>query len=503
MVTGVALQPVSVDRFGGLDLRDDPSEVGLSTATDLLNVDFDAGRVRTRYGFIQANALAGNGGYYAIVPTGTPYRFLVVYPGTVTAEVDRFSAGTGSIGTFTAVGSLTAASRPSLTGWARLGTLTAGYVYLSSVTLSGVYAALCKYDGTTVTASTGSPKFVATTPWDNRLVQARYAGATTTPSGANGSGSTVFFSDPSAPETYTATNWVRLQPGDGEAITGIAAWGNQLFVFKRTNLFVFYGTSTDQTGGAVFNYRVVGLGCRVADINYGLAPVTAGEEGVYFVADDGVYVTSGGTPRRISEAITPIFDGTAGATLAVDPIRELSLAWAANRLFMGYQTQSAVRTLVFDPRTTVWSVWSNVGGSNVGGVASGAVSSGSVSGAESLYHVNGDANVYRQEVGQADDDGTAIASHYQSGFQAVADGASARFRRFELTGTGTVAHATASEYGAVGTSASVVMGTAPTVGRGFDTRAARARDLSYKVSATSGLWGLNRWRTWIADVRQR
>lgn len=499
----MTLQPVVVDRFGGLNLTDDPSEVGFNAATSLLNVDFDQpGIVRSRTGFAKANAADGNGAYHTLIPLGTPHQFLALYNGTTTVGVDRFSAGVGALGTFTAIGSLAGGGvRPNLTAWTRLGTATASYVYLATVTgTASGFQTLQRYDGTSLAASTGAPKFVTRTPWDNRLVQARYATAAGTPSGANGTDSTVFFSDPGAPDTYTATNWVQLTPGDGEAIVGVASWGNAMFVFKRTTLFVFYSTGGDATGGAVFNYRTVSLGTRLADTGTLQAPVVAGEDGVYFIGDDGIYVTSGGTPARVSSPVSSIFSGAAEDSLAIYTAGTLALRWAANRLFMNYQNQVGggdARTLVWDPRANVWTVWSGIGD-----IAAGTISTSDKSGTERLYTTS-NINVLRNDDGTTADNGNAVASSYQSGFQAVAEGASARFRRFELTGTGTVDHATASEYGAVGTAASVTMGTAPAVGRGFDTRAARARDLSFKVSAASGGWSLSRWRTWVADVRQR
>src|SRR4051812_17053623 len=55
------LSAFSVERFSGLNVRDDPEEVGASGAIDLLNVDFDQrGRVRSRGGLVNAKTFAGS-----------------------------------------------------------------------------------------------------------------------------------------------------------------------------------------------------------------------------------------------------------------------------------------------------------------------------------------------------------------------------------------------------------------------------------------------------------
>jgi hypothetical protein len=130
----------------------------------------------------------------------------------------------------------------------------AGTVYLTDSTTTQVR----KYTGGVFSSPAGlaayKGNYLAVQPLDDRLV---IADASTT--------SKLWFSDAATPETITASNFVQVTPGDGQPITGMAVFGTQLFVFKQTKFFVFYGNSTDATGLPVFNYRMMdtGVGCSL------------------------------------------------------------------------------------------------------------------------------------------------------------------------------------------------------------------------------------------------
>lgn len=152
----------------------------------------------------------------------------------------------------------------------------------------------------------GSPKcrYVAQAGWTERLFYGGFtAGATNGPNGTPVDASVVGVSDVSEPEVFTTTSTVSLTPGDGEEIKAIISWASQTFVFKETKFFVFYDEL--DSGGAVellFHERT-GTGC--------VAPgcVAAGPDGVYFLAADGVYRTTGGTAVCVSDQIAGLFTG--------------------------------------------------------------------------------------------------------------------------------------------------------------------------------------------------
>ncbi len=121
--------------------------------------------------------------------------------------------------------------------FARIGTPTAERVYVTASRNANTTQQY--FNGSTWTNSAAPTcSFLGVTPADNRLV----AACDTT------NRSRVKFSDAGDPETFGANNYVDLDPGDGEQIMAICNWREQLFVFKQTKFFRFYGTSTDEGG---------------------------------------------------------------------------------------------------------------------------------------------------------------------------------------------------------------------------------------------------------------
>jgi hypothetical protein len=97
---------------------------------------------------------------------------------------------------------------------------------------------------------------------------------------------------------------VQLNPGDGEQIIGMCTYGRNVFVFKETYVFVFYGISSDEEGKPIFNFSTVDLGTRIPGFfATDSQPITVGRDGVYFLAQDGIWVTTGGAPVRVTDAL--------------------------------------------------------------------------------------------------------------------------------------------------------------------------------------------------------
>ena len=66
------LHPYPLEDFSGLNLVDDPEEVGFTGAVDLLNIELDQrGRVRSRDGFLKTTASAGSTRYDSLFPVAT------------------------------------------------------------------------------------------------------------------------------------------------------------------------------------------------------------------------------------------------------------------------------------------------------------------------------------------------------------------------------------------------------------------------------------------------
>jgi hypothetical protein len=483
----MALTAIAVEGFGGLNLAADPQDVGWAAATDLLNVDFDTiGRVRTRNGAALVSASPQTNGIKYLVPLMTGTRDLAAVG---VGEVNRYSTG----GAKTAGGTWAAGS---VTRPAKIGTpTTAEIVYIASTgTVVNTGQTLRKYDGTTLSTSSGKPQYVAEFPGQNRLAQAGYYAAADSPSGANGSAATIFFSDAGAPDTYTATSFVTVDPGDGESFVGLVPWQNELLLFKGSKMYDFYGVGTQADGTPEFNYRRVTLPDLIP---YTFSPtasklVAPGPDGVYFLGTTGLWRTTGGNAVRVRTPVDAIFDGSAPASMVPD-FNIVQLGWAGDRMYMQYGLVGggvgSTRVLVWDRVRDAWTLWAFPDDMTALPVLAGAGTIGST-----LFYAADDStgNVYKLTPGQSTDNGTAITWRYQSGYSAPpgAGGRRVKLRGSSVWGTATnpVTLQVLTQGGRVADVAdpggTVTLGASPTVAEGKRRRSTRGVLFAHKLSGT-------------------
>lgn len=434
--------PASFRGFGGgLNLRDAPDVVDERYAIDCLNVVFsERGAVQQRDGSRRFTSATLTNSPDSMAPfyktNGT--KALVVGNGNRLDVLNTFGAS---------VANALPTANPHF--FTRFGGPTAEVMYIANGTdqvrklaeAAGVFTF-----STPAGLSSQTGKFLAVTPTSNRLMVARESGAT----GGNNP-SSVNFSDPGAPETFGATNWVDLDPGDGEEIMGIVAWREYVFVFKQTKFWVFYGESTDSTGGPVFNFRKVNTGLGLA------APraLTAGREGVYFLDRTGIYRTTGGNPELLSDVIDPFFAGDpsvyfSSSTLNHDDIAAATAAWHEEQVYFAMPTGSSAtnnRMLVYDPRHNWWSIWAMFA-PTPGIVEPSALVSFQVGDRPDLLFGDakvGDEHIYRFKAGDLKDGmtttgtgGDSIQSKWVSGWQDYGSPDVKTIRESKLWGTGTM-----------------------------------------------------------------
>jgi hypothetical protein len=479
----MAHRPAAVARFAGLDLASSPDEAG---CIDMLNVDLDVrGALRSRDGFNnfttseltnQPDSLFG----FHVLGTG---KRLLVGNGN---RVDALDLSAASVANTTA---------PTVSPhfFTRFGGPTQEAVYFANGTDQVRRFVIDTFSSPGgLSGQTG--KFVAVTPTSNRLVVARESGTT----GGNNPAS-VNFSDAGAPETFTSTNWVDLDPGDGEAIMALTTWGNYLFAFKQTKFYIFYGETVDVTGEPVFNYRKIDTGIGLVASQ----GVVAARDGVYFVSRTGVYRTTGGTPELVSRAIGPLFAGELSSFYQGDEIAQLYLAnaamtWHNERIYLSVTTGASTtndRMLVFDPRYDEWLVWN---------IPAAALTTfrNSLEGPRLVMARPSGLNYVDEWQGYPlpawpDDDGTAITSRYRTGFSDFgAPGAEKDIDSTRLWGTGTVAVQGSKEFGDLDTATNVTLGTSPTIDKGLHNKQKTGELISYQFGGTSA-WRLHRYAHYL------
>ncbi|MGH2761381.1 MAG: hypothetical protein ACRDLD_02175, partial [Thermoleophilaceae bacterium] len=295
----MAYQTVPFDGFGaGLNLRDKADAVNSAEAIDCLNVEFtERGVVKQRPGWAK------------LTPTALTNPPKTLHPFYTTTGTRQLLAGCGSrleaLSTAGAVVASATALTDSEWDFCRFGSPGSEVAYAGNGK-----NLLRKWNGATWASVANSPKarYLAVMAVDqgNRMVVAGFDDGANGPSAAQAQTDYVWFSAPGLPETFNAQSFISLTPGDGEKIQHLLVWREFVFVFKESKFFVVYGTTADSAGNPVFNYRTVDTGVGLA------APraICASPNGVYFMDRDGIYVTTGGDPEKVSDLIDPIWEGS-------------------------------------------------------------------------------------------------------------------------------------------------------------------------------------------------
>jgi hypothetical protein len=176
----------------------------------------------------------------------------------------------------------------------------------------------------------------------------------------------VWVSEPATPYTYKTTSFLRFGLGDGERVNSIVAWRDLVFVFKRSRYWVLTGASVSNDGTVRFQKRAIEAGVG----SVGNFAACASPQGVFFVAQRGIYLTTGGEPQCISDPIAPIF-GIAerlppfytGPTVDMALIANARLAWVHDTLYFTFQQFNSLvgttifRTFIWHQPTNRWSYW--------------------------------------------------------------------------------------------------------------------------------------------------
>lgn len=473
------LTPVEFGSFGGLNLQADPQNVSGGGAIDTLDVDFDVrGGVRARDGYTKFSASAGT--VKALNLSAVGLRLFASENGTGKYRA-FYTDGTATLSAAIAGG--------ATSGFVGFGNTASSvtYAYAGTGTATNTITRWQEGVGFTYPATGYGGAWAAVQAPDNRLVLI-------SANDSAGVGYRVRFSNAGAPETFSANDYVDLTPNDGDTITGTATYDNKIFVFKQKKFFVFYGNSVDGSGNAVFNYRMVdtGKGCYIG-------ACTASPEGVYFHAKDGIYLTTGGPPVKVSQPLDVLFRGHVPSTYSGSYLNLTTIlysayskmCWFNDRLYFSSATGSGSaqdRLFVLD-KELGWLVWSIP----VSGLATWYAPSGTPM-QEALYfsYASGTFDVGYLNPAATTDGGSAISAKWRSGFWNPAQpAAESVIREWLLDGSGTVNFKTSVNDGSLGSAASLTLGTSPAVAQSRDRRAVRGRNVSFEISGTAP-WSVSR-----------
>jgi len=161
----------------------------------------------------------------------------------------------------------------------------------------------------------------------------------------------LYFSHAHQPEHWSAAGNVEVcAPSEALMHGGVAA--NQGFVFSRARLYALYPNLSGGEG-------ITATPTRCTRGLLGRWAFCVGPGGViYFVAEDGIFVTGGGPEEWLSEAINPLFYGT--AVNGYEPIDKtqahlLRLTVWENALYFLYQdTEGDRQVLVYSILNKFW-----------------------------------------------------------------------------------------------------------------------------------------------------
>jgi hypothetical protein len=451
----------SVDRFKGLNLVSDPQEVGPEGASDMLDVDLDQqGRLRTRDGYGPLTAAQGTNRYDSLAF----FDDTLFIPGQqmILAGAGNRLESLDSSGNVLHSSTAPTASPHYFTVINETTFIANGTDQIRAADVSGNFTSPAS-----LAAQTG--KHLA--QWETRMVNASSVAFP----------SRVWFSDAGDPLTFATDNWVDITPGDGEPITALIAWNGMLFAFKRTKYAVFYGVSEDTTGGAIFNYRMVdtGVGCT------GGKALCPSPYGVFFVAFDGLYLTSGGPPSYQSAALEPLFRFSSPAGYSGSYINAVGgagqLAFRENRVYMSVATGASTtqnRVFVLNIRDQDWVVWS---------VPMAALLTATLANTQrqSLFFAYATGLKHVATLGGTNDAGSAIPWFYQSGSYDMGQPDNQKtVRSTSLWGSGTVTLQMGADMAAADTGGPVTLGTAPAIARGEQSIDRSGYLLSHRLSGT-------------------
>lgn len=506
-------EPITLTPTGGLVLSHPFDKVPASSAVDLLDVDWDArGVLGSRMGATKFSTEDQATNYDVLFGAGTEFlplgeKFaLLARRGEVLVQIGENGKEHGG----------TIAVTPL-----RLNFCQMGRAALTPITyIANQDKKVRKFEGEAFSEPTATvdgaggqdmPICHFLADWQdegNRLVYANL-GLLGSPAGAAGSPSHVFFSNPGEPEHFESTAFVELNPGDGQQILGMCTWGRQLFVFKETYFARFYGISEGPEGKPIFNFEIVDLGTRaIAPRGSGPPHVVAGREGVYFVAEDGIWVTTGGPPTLVTDGLDLSLSRRESRTelgKAAFPswLHVKGLLYAAGCLYVGIQEgvaesteQDIERVFKIDIETGRITYWQT-------SLNAFMRWGQTFNGTPRIFFSGSGANkgVYFYTPATNLDPTVEMDPYFESGGYDVEDVDEKTLIRVKAWGSGTVDLAVSEDYGAFGNPTTLDLGASPAeVVQSAPQKQQTATLFAHRFSGDAP-WAIQRFARYLRETR--
>lgn len=161
----------------------------------------------------------------------------------------------------------------------------------------------------------------------------------------------LYFSNPDAPDHWSANGNTEVCPPSEELMHG-GLLGSQGFVFSRTRLYFIYPSLTS-AGSVTTTATLCKRGLTVSKWAFCVGP-----GGIYFLAEDGIFLTSGGIEEWVSKEIDPLFHGQTRygyAPIDFAAVQALRMTVWESKLYFSYQdTNGALQTLVYSILNQFW-----------------------------------------------------------------------------------------------------------------------------------------------------
>lgn len=379
-----------LSNFSGLNTNDDSTQIENNQAQDLLNVVITK-EIKKRGGYtaINSTAITGSSGIYGL---GTYYKTggsdYLLYASHTTIGTINFSTGaTASI-----ITGLTTNER------------TRFKQFKNIVVITKQSDAPQKYNGTTGEALGGSPP---TCPY--QCVHKNYhflAGNATYPS-------RLYYSNLDDNETWTALDFIDINPDDGDIITGLEVTLDSVIIFKRFHVYILYGDTPTYTDGLELWVIKQASTSTGATAQGGIAVI--GKNIIYLSSNEGIQAFGGGvsteqlafdslTSALLSKDITPTIKA-----LNTSRLTQAEAVSFDNKYILSVPNGSSTTNnlnLVFDYSMGGWlkwdipaNCWTTFRNGGIDYLIFGSTTTG---------------KIYRYTESTYSDNGTAISAYYKT-----------------------------------------------------------------------------------------